>query len=209
LPDKISKFKIIEKWNFSGYPSFDGDSGIESLDSLSPKDLDSTPISSPATVPEPPQPFITATSLQKTEAETSILTSLLTAPTIQETSTLSSAMLTTLLTSTEIIANLKPVQPEMVSEAVRSINVVAINPLDTTLVNQVSVSCCSCYESAVARAMSQLLRVLKGVQFCCFGWPPKNSVQKVYFGWNGGKIQIWFVANFFTQEILFRYCLTS
>jgi hypothetical protein len=32
---------------------------------------------------------------------------------------------------------------------------------------------------------------------------------QIYFGWNGGKIQIWFVANFFTQEILFCYCLTS
>jgi hypothetical protein len=40
------------------------------------------------------------------------------------------------------------------------------------------------------------------------GWQETDPSQ-VYFGWNGGKIQIWFVANFFTQEILFWFCLTS
>jgi hypothetical protein len=37
----------------------------------------------------------------------------------------------------------------------------------------------------------------------------ETDPSQVYFGWNGGKIQIWFVANFFTQEILFCYGLTS
>jgi hypothetical protein len=32
---------------------------------------------------------------------------------------------------------------------------------------------------------------------------------QVYFGWNGGKIQIWFVANFFLQDILFCYCFNK
>jgi hypothetical protein len=62
------------------------------------------------------------------------------------------------------------------------------------------------------------VRGTKGVQLCCFGNTVYKKVNKgsreidpsqVYFGWNGGKIQILFIANFFTQKILFCYCLNK
>lgn len=91
------------------------DSGIESIDSLSPKDLDNTPLHSP--------------EVAKVQAEP-ILTSLLSAPPSKE-PPFSASMLSTLLT-----CHTRPAQ--RVNNEVAKINVVSINPHNMSLVNEVS-----------------------------------------------------------------------
>ena len=119
--------------------ALDHDSGIESLDSLSPKDMDLTPISSPITLPEqqqPSQPQIqpkippmqpptqeSSSSSSSSSSSTSILTSLLSAPSKEP-------------PSSSLVTSLLSVRPSTNNE-VKKINVLSINPHNLTLVNEV------------------------------------------------------------------------
>ena len=114
----------------SGTISTDHDSGIESLDSLSPKDMHSTPISSPIAMSSVSNasnivPEQSTHSASNPKDNVSVLTSLLSAPSkdMSCSTTISPKLLSTFLTS---------VRPE-----VKKINVLTINPHNLTLVSEV------------------------------------------------------------------------
>ena len=131
LENVSEKNKVVSLTITASYISIENDSGIESLDSLSPKDLDNTPLNSPeingcqpevgGAVPQP--------AALPPGKEPSILTSLLSAPPSKEPSSISQSMLSTLLTCTT--------RSEKTVNEVAKINVVAINPENMSLVNQV------------------------------------------------------------------------
>jgi len=113
----------------ASYISIENDSGIESLDSLSPNDLDNTPLHSPEVVgPGAGSTFPPPLSALPPGREPSILTSLLSAPPSKEPSSISQSMLSTLLTCTT--------KSEKAVNEITKINVVTINPHNMTLVNQ-------------------------------------------------------------------------